>query len=153
MVVGCRVEHGRGAERGQPMARTKGALAGALASAASQLEEWRDGHAGRQRIPEGLWRRATELAREYGVHRTAQALRLDYYCLKRRVGGGAAPGSVAVVERPAFVEILGARACGGTSGCLVEIEDGRGATMRVRLEGGSVSELAALGRVFLGRRT
>jgi hypothetical protein len=120
-----------------------------LAKAASQLEEWRDGHVGRRRIPDGLWGRARELAREYGVHRTARALRLDYYHLKRRVEEGV--GACSRAGEPVFVELLGGAARGGASGCLVEIEDGRGATMRVRLEGGSVSQLEALGRVFLGR--
>ncbi len=35
-------------------------------------------------IPETLWSSAVELAREHGLHRTAQTLRLNYYSLKKR---------------------------------------------------------------------
>jgi hypothetical protein len=35
-------------------------------------------------IPETLWSSAVELAREHGLHRTARALRLNYYSLKKR---------------------------------------------------------------------
>jgi len=50
-----------------------------------RFERWRRSRTGRQRIPETLWAAAVDLARDYGVHRTAKTLRLDYYRLRKRV--------------------------------------------------------------------
>src|SRR5207302_10306954 len=35
-------------------------------------------------IPETLWSSAVDLAREHDLHRTARALRLNYYSMKKR---------------------------------------------------------------------
>src|SRR5208283_3521483 len=48
-----------------------------------RFERWRKSHIGRLPIPERLWRAAAELAKEHGVCRTAQVLRLEYGKLKR----------------------------------------------------------------------
>jgi hypothetical protein len=79
------------------------------------------------------------------VSATARALRLDYYALKRRVEEPVA--GPARRRRPAFVEVQPTTA----SGVVVEIADGRGATMRVRLVGDDVAKLADLARVVLAR--
>ncbi len=39
----------------------------------------------RSHIPSRLWAAAVTMATTYGVNRTARALRLDYYSLKKRV--------------------------------------------------------------------
>lgn len=52
---------------------------------------WRRTRPGRSRIPEALWAAAVKAAGAYGVHKTAQALRVGYYALKKRV---AAAGSL-----------------------------------------------------------
>ena len=57
-----------------------------------KIERWRQRRRPRARIPEELWREAAELACEYGINRTAKALRLDYNSLKKRLPA-AAPGS------------------------------------------------------------
>ncbi|MGH8653062.1 MAG: hypothetical protein ACREYE_13235, partial [Gammaproteobacteria bacterium] len=36
-------------------------------------------------IPEALWASAVGLAREHGLHKTAGALRLNYYTLKKHL--------------------------------------------------------------------
>ena len=43
-----------------------------------RLERWRSAHTARLPILERLWSAAVEPAREHGVSRTAQALRLEY---------------------------------------------------------------------------
>jgi hypothetical protein len=48
-----------------------------------RFERWRSAHTARLPIPERLWAAAVELAREHGVSRTTQALRLDYGKLRR----------------------------------------------------------------------
>ena len=117
-----------------------------LARATQCFEKWRSGSPARRKIPEGLWDLAATLGGTYGVNRTAQVLRLDYYDLKRRVeaaGLKAAPGSETVAT---FVEVLPRP--GGE--CAVEIEDRRGAKMTIRLP--STVDVVALTRSFLEKR-
>ncbi len=117
-----------------------------LARATERFEKWRSGSPARRKIPEGLWDLAATLGGTYGVNRTAQVLRLDYYDLKCRVeaaGSKAAPSSETAAT---FVEVL-PRAAGE---CLVEIEDCRGAKMTIRLS--STVDVVALTRSFLEKR-
>jgi hypothetical protein len=119
------------------------------------------------RIPEPLWAVAVKVAGRYGIHRTAQALRLDYYSLKRRFereateketttereaakGRGARKSGVGVSKTPAaaaatFVE-LSSPAWSSCGECTLELERPGGTKMRVHLKGLPASDLAAFGR-------
>jgi len=104
----------------------------------------------RSRIPEPLWASAVKLAGRYGIHRTAKALRVDYYALKERVEGQAATGASNAPQRGAgatFLE-LPPPARTGSCECTLEFEDANGAKMRVRLEGVETPDLTALSRSF-----
>jgi hypothetical protein len=119
-----------------------------------KLRHWRQRRRRGARIPEELWREAAELACGYGINRTARALRLDYYSLQNRAAVAArvrpsAAGSG--VRAPEFVELLpGGIPASPLSrpACLIEVEDGSGAKLRIRLEGGEFPDVAALTRVF-----
>ena len=50
-----------------------------------RFERWRGTHTAHSRIPDGLWASAVKLAGTFGTHRTAKALRLNYYALKKRI--------------------------------------------------------------------
>ena len=50
-----------------------------------RFEHWRRRRRGRSRIPEALWTSAVKAAGRHGLNRTARALRLDYYALKKRI--------------------------------------------------------------------
>ena len=89
---------------------------------------------------------AVEVAREYGVNATAQALRLDYYTLKKRLEAAPDPGKTA----PDFIEISPVGISSPGNECTVEVEDGNGARMRVQLKGAGMPDLAALTRAFRG---
>jgi hypothetical protein len=109
-----------------------------------KLEQWRQRHRPRVRISEGLWREAAELARTHGINRTARALRLDYYSLKKRVAAAARSG-----ERvPEFVELLPGGIPTPQPECLIEVEDPSGAKLRIHMQGGDFPDVAALARVF-----
>jgi hypothetical protein len=113
-----------------------------LARGRERFEDWRRRREGR-RIPDGLWLEAVELARRCGIHRTAQALRLNEQSLRRRVRGAeAGPGR-------GFVELRPERLL-GLGGWVVELENGRGARLRVEAPEGEVLDLAGLTRSFLG---
>jgi hypothetical protein len=110
----------------------------------------------RTRIPEALWASAVKLADRYGIHRTAKALRVNYYALKERVeqnavsaGAQQDPAATAskMVAEAEFLE-LPAAAWVGSGECTMELEDVGGAKLRVHLKGFAAPDLAALTRSF-----
>jgi hypothetical protein len=124
-----------------------------LEATRQRFERWRRTQKGRRQIPDPLWNSAVKMAGQYGIHRTAKALRLDYYSLKERLEQGAAPSrSVAkVVSLPPFLELGSAgRAGAGAGECILEVEDGGGAKMRVYLKGIEAPDLTALSRSLWG---
>lgn len=134
------------------MPRVADPLPLALEQAGQRFADWRRHRTGRA-IPEELWTTAAELARRYGVSRTARALRVQYYDLKKRVP--VASGADARLAGPAapasFVEILTATTP-APSELRVEIEHPSGAKMRLRLPAAEGPLLADLSRVFLESR-
>lgn len=128
---------------------THGHASAALSRARRKIAQWRERHRPRARIPEELWREAAELACAQGINRTARALRLDYYSLKKRAAAAARSGQ----RVPGFVEILPGGLPAGRPECLIEVEDPSGAKLRIHLQGGDLPDVAALARGFReGRR-
>ena len=111
-----------------------------------RLARWRRSRRSRSRIPEALWLEVVDVARKNGLNRTARALGLDYYSLKKRL---ATAESAACGERPAagFVELL-AREGAGAQEWVLEFESVQGAKLKVQLKGSAVPELTALSQVF-----
>ncbi len=119
-----------------------------------RFERWRRVRKVHTPIPESLWAAAVRLAGQYGVSRTARALRVGYYSLQERVERetACAGATSATLSEPAFLE-LAVPVRPRTGECLVEWEDASGAKMRVHLQGVAVSDLVALSRSFWeGRR-
>ena len=56
-----------------------------LSRAAARLDEWRRQRVKGERIPAPLWNMVLDLARRYGVSRTATTVRIGYYGLKKRL--------------------------------------------------------------------
>jgi hypothetical protein len=124
-----------------------------------RFERWRRTRKVRSRIPEPLWASAVKVAGTYGIHRTAKALRVDYYALKKRVEQKAATASTqrktaanasktpAGVAGATFLE-LSAPVWSGCGECMLELENAGGAKMRVHLKGVEAPDLAALSRSF-----
>jgi hypothetical protein len=114
----------------------------AMQELAQQFEEWRSSHSGRWPIPEALWKRAADLARQHGVFRTAKMLRLDYGKLKRQMGPAKTPMSC---PPPTFVEFLAPQpsACE----CIIEVEGSRG-RMRIEWKGSTTPDLCGLSRAL-----
>lgn len=121
-----------------------------LEAARQRFEHWRSQCKRRTRIPEALWQVGTELAGEFGVHRTAKTLRLNYDALKARVSLERADSS-SRCSPATFVELFP-----GTSPavgkCVVEFEDGRGARVRVHLEDPDATLLTTLASVLMRGR-
>jgi len=116
----------------------------ALSRAQRKIEQWRQRRRPRARIPEELWREAAQLACAHGINRTAMALQLDYYALKKRAAAAARSG-----ERAAeFVEILPGGLPTPRPECTIELEDAGGVKMRIHLAGGDLPDVAYLTRMF-----
>src|SRR5881227_3442218 len=97
-----------------------------------------------ERIPGNLWAAAVELAKQHGVWPTARALHLDHSRLKRCVRNGEDDE-----KSSGFVELIpeGSVLCA----CILEMEDGQGARMRVEMKGAAV-DVTALSRTFWSER-
>jgi hypothetical protein len=119
------------------------AIPNEMEQARQQLEAWRSTHRPRCRIPDSLWARAAELARQHGLYRTARTLRLDYMRLKKRVQSASPERKAA--ELPAFVELM-APAAVRIPECVVELE-GAGRRMRIQMKGMAAAELVGLSRM------
>ena len=102
-----------------------------LKEAQERFEQWRGSHSGRRPIPESLWGLASELARQHGVFRTAQVLRLDYNKLKRRTPGTASTQAPAASRVPSFRRTDRTAATAIPCECTIELEGPRG---RMRIE-------------------
>ncbi len=119
--------------------RKRHAMPPVLARAQVRFRDWRRNRSIGARIPESLWTLAVKLASAQGVCRTASALGLDYYSLKKRLE--AADGRQPANEL-AFVELPASLAVGKQ--CTFELDDGAGATLRVQLVGYDAADVAAL---------
>lgn len=113
------------------------------------LEAWRRTRKHGERIPEGLWTAMASLAKTYGINPVSQALRVEYYGLKRRVTKDNS-GHPSAPSRPAFVELTALPAC-REAGCTVELEDRSGAKMTLRLDQGNGVDALVLAQAFWRR--
>lgn len=124
----------------------------ALRTARRQLDRWRSRHRPHTRLPEELWRKAMTLARKHGLNRTASALGLKYYSLKKRVEatvGDLSKGKEAPCE---FVEFLAGPMAARSCECMIELDDGRGATVRIHVKGVRMADLASFVSVWRSGR-
>jgi hypothetical protein len=108
-----------------------------------RLTAWRKTRTPGQRIPKSIWKSAAELATEYGLSKTAVALKLNYEGLRKHVEqlNAESPSTASFVELPASTFPV-------ASECMIEWKDSEGAIMRMHLKGGEVPDALALGRSF-----
>ena len=124
-------------------ARERGELPKDLAQGRSQFQAWRASRKRDRRIPQTLWGLAVRLVKTHGLSRTATALGLDYYRLKKEAEKTAdqpQSTSTAFVELPSPVVV-------GKHG-VFELDNGVGARMRVQLMGYDAADVTALLRSF-----
>ena len=117
-----------------------------------QFDQWRAGRRAGERIPSELWAGAVAAAAEHGAHCVAAELHLDYAVLKRRaaLAGGKTPGAELT---PRFVELFAPAgratpAAAARPQCVVELDNVRGAKMRVELDGQGLAGLSVLCSAF-----
>jgi len=123
-----------------------------LRSLADRLKAWRATRIGRQRIPEKFWAAAAELAGVHGLNRTAAALKLNYYGLRRRLPGNPAQRKRGV-RHPAFVELAPpVLASSLDQQGTIELIQASGTRLTLRLPNASPQDLLPVVEVFLGCR-
>jgi hypothetical protein len=97
-----------------------------------QLDEFRSTQRRRTKLPESLWRAAVELARQHGLSRVAQPLRLDYTALKERLGRtSGVQQPMPKQSKPTFVELI-SPAPVLLEECVIEVESAAGSKMRIQ---------------------
>jgi len=106
-----------------------------IEQARRQLRLWRKTRTHREPIPERLWTASVALARVHGVSRVAQALRLNYDALKRRVLGAESTGKSPPQALGPFVELPLVSPSPNAPKCTVELAKRTGTTMTIRWEG------------------
>ena len=123
----------------------------AHAESLEQVEQrfvrWRASRKRGERIPQALWCAAVALAKEHGLGRIAQELRVDCDGLKKRLDGAEA-GARIDASAAKFVELIAPSAVAMCE-CIVELENARGAKLRLELKGVELAQLARLSSIFL----
>ena len=121
----------------------KSKLPAKLACGRERFEKWRSKQKTRTRLPEPLWAAAVKLAHEFGINRTARALRLDYNGLKKRMESSVSGDTSPVSVGPQFLQLLGSELT-AVAECAIECQGARGAKIRIHLKGPQLPDLAAL---------
>ena len=131
----------------------RGAASLGLPALAQRLKTWRATRQPSQHIPEDLWRAAADLAQVHGLSRTATALNLSYYDLRRRLQAGQAPSRGGGRRVPVFVEVpAGPLPSGGGERGTVELVHACGARLILRAPAAGPTDLLPLVRLFLRHR-
>jgi hypothetical protein len=119
-----------------------------IKQARRQLKLWRKTRTHRERIPERLWTSSVALARVHGVSPVAQALRLNYDALKRRVLGAEPVRKAPPQALRSFVELPLIAQPPNCLKCMVELTKSTGAAMTIRWEGQAAADLVELAESF-----
>lgn len=121
----------------------------ALSTARRQFDHWRSQQPNkRTRLPKELWSQAVALAQEHGLNKTARALGLKYYSLKKHLDQAGADDLIPAKTEPDFIELVGGAMTPGLVECTIEWVDGSDVTVRMHIKGAGLSDLTSLARVF-----
>lgn len=117
-----------------------------MEAARTGFEEWRSSRSRKSPIPDALWKLAIDAARQQGVNRAAQQLRLDAGKLKRLLVA-ADPRRPKGPRQPRFVELI-APATVASPECMIEFESATGTKMRIHWKTAAVPDWANLLRAW-----
>jgi len=126
----------------------------ALSTARRQFDLWRSRQRNKRvRLPEELWQKAVALAHKHGLNKTARALGLKYYSLKKHLEAAATDESKPAETLCEFLELLPSPPVTTPSiECTIELEDESGTTMRMHVKGARMADLASFAYGFRGSR-
>jgi hypothetical protein len=116
-----------------------------------RIDDWRRTRDRRTAMPADLWDEAVVLARPGRAWAVARALGVNFQSLRRRVAEAGLP-TPGVAAPGAFVELSGGEILGaaavGAKGTVVELSDGGGMRMTVRLTAGAELDVPRLVTAF-----
>lgn len=124
----------------------------------SEFAEWRAIRPRPARIPESLWQAAGALARVLGVNPVKESLGLNHSALRERATRSDMGSDVATMKvAKRFVELGGSDLFSPAmekeaTGPSLEISDGRGMQLKIRLCAGKEVDLASLVTALRGQR-
>src|SRR5262249_11110212 len=120
-----------------------------IAQLQQQLTQWRSTNQPRTRLPEEFWNAAVEMARQYGIYRTAHSLRLDYMGLKDALLRSQEPQLKESPKpaKPALVELLEPPSARPDE-WVIELESARGSKMRLQWKATTPLDWMALLRAW-----
>ena len=114
-----------------------------------RVDRWREGRPHRRApLPPRLWAATVALVPEHGLYGTARALGISYGALKQHVDRH--DGRARAHTRERFVEL---RPAPVADGYVIEIDGPAGTTVRVRLNGVALAEVADFTRRVAGARS
>jgi hypothetical protein len=120
-----------------------------LSTARHQFDHWRSQQPNkRTRLPKELWSQAVALAQEHGLNKTARALGLKYYSLKKHLDETSAEDLMPAKTEPDFIELVGGVMTPGSVECTIEWVDGSDVTVRMHIKGAGLSDLTTLAGVL-----
>jgi hypothetical protein len=112
-----------------------------------RVEEWRKSKSSHETMPEPLWEGAIELAKVYGVSPVQRILRIDYRGLERRaLGINKTAAKARPIGRASFIELPSLP--GRRAEHLVELEDGTGRKLSLKIAAGHLAEVLPLAQAF-----
>ncbi len=113
----------------------------------NQFNSWRKNRAGRTPIPAELWEAAINLFnfQNYSVSKISKELKLNYTDFKKHLQSKSIP-IIKDVQSPAFIELDYHSTF--PQECVIEMEDGSGAKMKMCFRGTTDLDLLELGRSF-----
>src|SRR5215475_8456895 len=115
-----------------------------------RFKRWRKNRKKVTRIPDRLWATAVDAAHLHGVNPTAIALGLDYNHLKERARSASRTTRGEKAKSPSFMELIMPPETRHLRECTVELENARGAKMKVHLQNVEMNDLAAWIQRFWG---
>lgn len=121
------------------------------------IEEWRQTRVSGRAMPTELWSAAVKLAAQHGPYPVAQALRIDYGGLKKRLHCSPEQNSPAASRPPeavGFLELAAAPLLGrveAASEWRVELRGADGTSLRIQLPGSTPLDVPGLVAAFWRR--
>lgn len=119
-----------------------------------RVQHWRGNRPKGGAMPEELWATAAALAQVHGVYAVSREVGLSYESLRRRSGQREGQAPEAATADGGFVEVRATQILGSspTAGPLVEVWEGSGAHLVVRLSVPDRVDVAEVVRAFLSRQ-
>lgn len=111
------------------------------------FEEWRRNKKRRERIPEALWKAAISLSKQFSAHQISKLLHLNHSAVRDHIRAEN-QDEVIGENKAAFIE-LDLMPPATVGDCVIEIEKGSGAKMRISFKCGS-PDMVGLAKTLWG---